>query len=93
ALRDGVPTVIDADALAHVTGPVAPPTVLTPHAGELARMLGIDRATIEAQPLAHARDAADHYDAVVLLKGRHTLVAAPGGRVARAIRPCMRVRI
>lgn len=81
ALRDGVPTVIDADALAHLTGPVAPPTVLTPHAGELARMLGIDRATIEAQPLAHARDAADHYDAVVLLKGRHTLVAAPGGRV------------
>jgi hydroxyethylthiazole kinase-like uncharacterized protein yjeF len=81
ALSDGVPTVVDADALAHVTGPVAPPIVLTPHAGELARMLGIDRATIEAQPLAHARDAADHYDAVVLLKGRHTLVAAPGGRV------------
>ncbi|MFA6575009.1 MAG: NAD(P)H-hydrate dehydratase [Nocardioides sp.] len=81
ALRDGVPTVIDADALAHVAGPLEVPTVLTPHAGELARMLDVDRATIEAQPLTHARDAADRYDAVVLLKGRHTLVAAPGGRV------------
>ena len=81
ALSDGVPTVIDADALAHVTRPPAVPTILTPHAGELARMLDIDRTTIEAQPLAHARVAADRYDAVVLLKGRHTLVAAPGGRV------------
>ncbi|MDP2772833.1 MAG: NAD(P)H-hydrate dehydratase [Nocardioides sp.] len=81
ALADGVPTVIDADALVHVTRSPAVPTILTPHAGELARMLDIDRATIEAQPLAHARAAADRYGAVVLLKGRHTLVAAPGGRV------------
>lgn len=81
ALSDDVPTVIDADALAHVAGPLEPPSVLTPHAGELARMLGVDRATVEAQPLAHARAAAERYDAVVLLKGHHTLVAEPGGRV------------
>jgi hydroxyethylthiazole kinase-like uncharacterized protein yjeF len=81
AMRDGVPTVVDADALAHVSGPLPTPAVLTPHAGELARMLGLDRETVEAQPLAHARAAADKLDAVVLLKGRHTLVAAPDGRV------------
>ncbi|GEP36604.1 bifunctional NAD(P)H-hydrate repair enzyme [Nocardioides psychrotolerans] len=83
-LRDGesgVPCVIDADALAHVTAPLTSPAVLTPHAGELAAMTGVDRADIEAAPLAHARRAAMTYDAVVLLKGRHTLVAAPDGRV------------
>ncbi|MBA3783643.1 MAG: NAD(P)H-hydrate dehydratase [Nocardioides sp.] len=81
ALADGVPTVVDADALAHVTGPVASPLVLTPHAGELSKMIGVDRDEIEASPLRHARAAAQQYDAVVLLKGRHTLVAAPDGQV------------
>ncbi len=79
ALADGVPTVVDADALAHVTGPVGSPLVLTPHAGELSRMIGVDRDRIEASPLRHALAAAEQYDAVVLLKGRHTLVAAPDG--------------
>ncbi|WP_426246818.1 NAD(P)H-hydrate dehydratase [Nocardioides sp. LHG3406-4] len=81
ALADGVPTVVDADALAHVTGPVASALVLTPHAGELARMVGVDRGEVEASPLRHARAAAERYAAVVLLKGRRTLVAAPGGGV------------
>ena len=44
-------------------------------------MLGVDRAEVEADQLRHARAAAERYDAVVLLKGRHTLVAAPDGRV------------
>lgn len=81
ALDDGVPVVVDADALAHVPARVGVPAVLTPHAGELAAMLGTDRAEVEARPLRHARQAADDFDAVVLLKGRHTLVASPGGRV------------
>ena len=55
--------------------------MLTPHAGELARMLGVPRDQVEAAPLAHARRAAERYDAVVLLKGRHTLVATPDGTV------------
>jgi ADP-dependent NAD(P)H-hydrate dehydratase / NAD(P)H-hydrate epimerase len=80
ALEDGVPTVVDADALAH-----APrgreDLVLTPHAGELARMLDVDRAEVEARPLAHARRAADDLGCTVLLKGRHTLVVHPDGRV------------
>ncbi|KRF35270.1 bifunctional ADP-dependent NAD(P)H-hydrate dehydratase/NAD(P)H-hydrate epimerase [Nocardioides sp. Soil805] len=78
ALADGVPVLVDADGLAHVRPGQA--AVLTPHAGELARMLGIDRETVEARPLAHARLAAERYDAVLLLKGRHTLVVAPDGR-------------
>ena len=80
AQADGVPIVVDADALALVEGPLTVPTVLTPHAGELARMTGADRRAIEAAPLRHARAAAERYDAVVLLKGRHTVVARPDGR-------------
>jgi ADP-dependent NAD(P)H-hydrate dehydratase / NAD(P)H-hydrate epimerase len=81
ALRDGVPVVVDADGLSHVTGRVGVPALLTPHAGELARMLGVERAEVEARQLHFARLAAQRFDAVVLLKGRHTLVAAPGGEV------------
>lgn len=81
ALADEVPVVADADALGHVDGSVPVPAVLTPHAGELARMLGVERAEVEARPLAHARHAAATYRCVVLLKGRHTLVATPEGRV------------
>lgn len=81
ARADGVPLVVDADALAHVSGPLGVPAVLTPHAGELAAMTGDERTDIEARMLLHARAAAERYDAVVLLKGRHTLIAAPDGRV------------
>jgi hydroxyethylthiazole kinase-like uncharacterized protein yjeF len=80
ARADGVPVIVDADALRHVDGPV-PGCVLTPHAGELAAMLGVDRDQVEAAPLGHAREAARRWDCVVLLKGHHTLVATPGGRV------------
>ena len=55
--------------------------MLTPHAGELARMLGVDREDVEARQLHHARHAAEEYAATVLLKGRHTLIADPAGRV------------
>ncbi|CAB4929124.1 unannotated protein [freshwater metagenome] len=80
ARADGVPLVVDADALRHVDGPL-PGSVLTPHAGELAAMLGVERAEVEAAPLGFARDAARRWDCVVLLKGHHTLVADPAGRV------------
>jgi len=80
ALADRVPTVVDADALVHVEKGVRD-VVLTPHAGELARMLGVEREEVEADQLGFARRAAVEYDAVVLLKGRRTLVARPDGRV------------
>ena len=44
-------------------------------------MLGVRRDEVEADQLAFARRAADDYQATVLLKGQHTLVAEPGGRV------------
>ncbi|WP_344774624.1 NAD(P)H-hydrate dehydratase [Nocardioides panacisoli] len=81
ALADDVPLVVDADALAYVDLAHGRPVVLTPHAGELATMLGCERVEVEDRPLHHARTAAERYDAVVLLKGRRSLVAAPDGRV------------
>ena len=71
---------MDADALSHVEPGVAD-AVLTPHAGELARMLDVTRDEVEAAPLRHAREAARRFESVVLLKGRRTLVAHPDGRV------------
>jgi NAD(P)H-hydrate repair Nnr-like enzyme with NAD(P)H-hydrate dehydratase domain len=55
--------------------------LLTPHAGELARMLGVEREEVETDQLGFVRRAAAETGAVVLLKGRHTLVATPDGRV------------
>lgn len=78
ALADEVPVVIDADALARLTD--APSyAVLTPHAGELASLLGVERAGVERAPLAHARRAADRFGCTVLLKGRRTVIVAPDG--------------
>jgi len=81
AIDDRVALVVDADALQHVEGQVRGHAVLTPHAGELANMLREDRKAIEARPLEFARLAAVKYGAVVLLKGRRTVVAHPDGRV------------
>ena len=58
------------------------PTVLTPHAGELGRLLGVPSADVDRGRLAHARRAAAESGAIVVLKGDDTLVALPGGRVA-----------
>lgn len=87
-LDDDVPVVVDADALAALPVPTASrggalpvPAVLTPHAGELAGMTGAERADVEARPLHHVRAAAERWQCVVLLKGRRTLVARPGGDV------------
>ena len=88
AIASGLPTVVDAAALALV-GPDASGgndrLVLTPHAGELSALLArcgasLGRARIEASPLAAACQAAELLGAVVLLKGPTTIVAAPDGR-------------
>ena len=83
AVGDGVPVVVDADAITAVAErdrPAGAPLLLTPHAGELARLVGADRADVEARRLHHARAAARDLDAVVLLKGSTTVVARPDGR-------------
>lgn len=73
----------DASALPELSQRQAP-TVLTPHTGELGRLLGSDSAMIGARRLRCAREAARASGAIVVLKGDDTIVAEPepGGRVA-----------
>ena len=83
ALSGDLPCVVDAGALDLLPSRRAAPTLLTPHAGELARLLqtrgeGVDRAAVEAAPLWHARRAAELTGATVLLKGAVTLIVTAG---------------
>jgi NAD(P)H-hydrate epimerase len=88
AAKAPVPLVLDADALNAHAGRLAglagrgAPTVLTPHAGELGRLLELESQEIERERLLHAREAAALACAVLVLKGDDTLVVDPGGRVA-----------
>ena len=56
------------------------PAVITPHAGEMAKLLGRDREAIEADPLAAARQAADRFGTVTVMKGGRTQIVSPDGR-------------
>jgi ADP-dependent NAD(P)H-hydrate dehydratase / NAD(P)H-hydrate epimerase len=81
-----LPLLLDADGLNAHAGSLEwlaereAPTVLTPHAGELARLLDTDSGAVGARRLAGARDAARQARAIVVLKGDDTIVAAPDGR-------------
>jgi len=76
------PVVLDADGLKALDDSGDHVNVLaTPHAGELSRLLGVDRATVEAERLKHARLAAERFDVTVLLKGSTTVIASPDGEV------------
>lgn len=83
AYASQLPLLLDAGGLDLVEGRRNAPTLLTPHAGELARLLTrlqggtVDRAEVETAPLAHARGAAELTGATVLLKGATTLVVPP----------------
>jgi NAD(P)H-hydrate epimerase len=88
AERADVPMILDADGLnAHagrletLAGRTAP-TVITPHEGELGRLLGLDSAQIKARRLHHARQAAAQAQAIVVLKGDDSLICTPSGAVA-----------
>jgi ADP-dependent NAD(P)H-hydrate dehydratase / NAD(P)H-hydrate epimerase len=89
AARIEAPLVIDADGLnalagrltQHLAGRRAP-TILTPHGGELARLLEVGSDGVRAHRLRHARKAAEAAGAIVVLKGDDTLVVSPGGHVA-----------
>jgi NAD(P)H-hydrate epimerase len=88
ARRAEVALVLDADGLNAHAGHLDAlrtrerATVLTPHAGELARLLECSSAEIERERLRHARTAAARAHAIVVLKGDDTLIADPDGRVA-----------
>ena len=87
-LRTDLPVLVDADGLTILSqhedllprsgGIEGAPTLITPHAGELARLLGTDPASVEAGRLEHARRAATELGVTVLLKGSTTIIASPG---------------
>jgi len=76
--------VVDADALYSLPGRIDG-WLLTPHAGELARLLGCSRSHVESRPVSCAREVARVTGATVLLKGATQYVAEPGGRVTIAV--------
>ena len=86
-LATDIPVVVDADGLTLLAEHPEwlrqrrQPTVLTPHAGEFARLAGVDRREVEARRLEHARRLSGELHAHVLLKGSTTLVAEPDGGV------------
>ncbi|ADB50312.1 bifunctional ADP-dependent NAD(P)H-hydrate dehydratase/NAD(P)H-hydrate epimerase [Conexibacter woesei] len=88
AAAANVPLVLDADGLNAHAGRLEDlasrraPTVLTPHGGELARLLGVGNEEVRGRRLALAREAAHRAGAIVVLKGDDTLVVTPAGAVA-----------
>ncbi|CCK28058.1 hypothetical protein BN159_3679 [Streptomyces davaonensis JCM 4913] len=84
-LEADVPVLIDADGLRLADRDTVrartAPTLMTPHAGEAAALLGVAREEVEGARLAAVRELAGRYRATVLLKGSTTLVAAEEGAV------------
>jgi hydroxyethylthiazole kinase-like uncharacterized protein yjeF len=86
ALGQDVPVVLDSGAL-DLVGTATGPAVLTPHAGELAKLLGVERGAITADPAGSARRGASQLDATVLLKGHVSHIATPDGSLLRVTAP------
>jgi ADP-dependent NAD(P)H-hydrate dehydratase / NAD(P)H-hydrate epimerase len=85
-LATDVPVLVDADGITILAQhrellQRSAPVLITPHAGELARLTGADRDSIEAQRLRHATAAAAELGITVLLKGSTTVIAEPDGTV------------
>lgn len=87
ALKSGVPCVVDADALNVLAADMSVlaehkgEVVLTPHPGEMARLLKTSSQEVENDREAAAVRLAKEYGVVVLLKGHRTVIAAPSGEV------------
>jgi NAD(P)H-hydrate epimerase len=78
-LGTDLPAVVDADALFELEPfERTAPTVLTPHSGELARLLGVESSWVDAHRLEAAETAAERFGCVCVLKGADALVASPG---------------
>src|SRR5713226_1699471 len=88
ALHAECPLVLDADALNALAESARKKTrlgknrILTPHPGEMARLLGKTTEAIQADRAGAARRAAKEWGAIIVLKGAHTLVAHPDGRLS-----------
>jgi NAD(P)H-hydrate epimerase len=82
------PMVIDADGINNLAGAAdglkdaAGPRILTPHPGEMARLLGLTTPEVQARRLDLARDTAAKFGVTLVLKGAQTVVAAPDGRAS-----------
>ncbi len=82
-----VPAILDADALWHLAGfmdvlkDTAAPLILTPHPGEMGRLLGISAVEVQRDRIGIAREFAREYGCWLVLKGARSLVAAPDGRL------------
>ncbi len=81
------PMVVDADALSALAGHLdllrhaAGPRVLTPHPGEMARMLGTTIEAVQADRIEMARTFAREHRVAIALKGAHTVIGGPDGHV------------
>jgi NAD(P)H-hydrate epimerase len=81
------PMVVDADALTiladnpNALRDASGELVLTPHPGEMARLMGTDVTTVQADRVGAARSQAERFGAVVVLKGAHTVIATPDGKL------------
>lgn len=82
----GKPAVIDADAITYISKHrrilenLPPSAIITPHPAEMARLLRSDVKTIESDRISAASGFAQKYGVTVVLKGHHTVIAAPDGK-------------
>ena len=80
------PMVVDADALTTLSQDISPikdakgPRVLTPHPGEMARLLGCTTKEVQGARLDHALSLARELGAIIVLTGAYTVIASPAGR-------------
>src|SRR5690606_14726142 len=84
--RAGVPLVLDADALnafashpERLVGPEGRDVIITPHPGELARLVGVTTADVQANRIEIAQSFAETHQIYVVLKGHRTVIATPEG--------------
>jgi NAD(P)H-hydrate epimerase len=85
--RSGVPIVVDADALnafsgdpERLMGRDGVDVIITPHPGEMARLLNVSIEQVQSDRLEHAREFASSHRCHVILKGHRTIIAGPDGR-------------
>src|SRR5207253_3073309 len=87
-LRETV-LVLDSEAMMAVPGcqqelrGLAASAILTPHAGEMAGLLGAEKESVQADPIGTAWRAAEQFGAVIALKGAETVIASPSGEAWR----------
>jgi hydroxyethylthiazole kinase-like uncharacterized protein yjeF len=86
--RAGVPLVLDADALNafagepdQLVGPEGRDVIITPHPGELARLMGVTSADVQANRVELAQNFAESHQLYVVLKGHRSVIATPEGHV------------